>query len=140
MITREQGLRKWADQWRTLRAWKRDLSGVKIEISDRWWSLRLGTCWDYEQRVVIYRGDSFVDELSTILHELAHAACIGSGHDEKWQTTFASAVTEVTNISVVPMADSYRILNLAAKSAISTWWQLSGNAKLWSLASTGVNP
>ena len=80
MITRTQGLRAWADRWRGLRAWGRDLSDVKIEISDRVHNRRLGTCWTMEQRIVIYRGDSFVDELGTLLHELAHAANIGEDH------------------------------------------------------------
>jgi len=35
VITREQGLLTWASRWRTLRAWQRDLSEVKVEISDR---------------------------------------------------------------------------------------------------------
>jgi hypothetical protein len=134
MITREQGLMSWADKWRTLRAWRRDLSEVKIEISNRWHANRLGSCWAHEQRIVVYRGNSFLDELGTLLHELAHAATIGAKHDERWQDTFAGAVTEVTGMHVVPAAYNYRVLNTAAKDALEAWWITSGNAKLWALA------
>lgn len=134
MITRAQGLTTWADRWRTLRAWSRDLSEVKVEISNRWHQNRLGSCWAHEQRIVVYRGDSFVEELNTVLHELAHAATIGAAHDERWQEMFAAAVTEVTGIVVVPVAYNYRVLNGAAKDALTTWWRASGNAALWKLA------
>lgn len=91
MITREQGLLTWASRWRTLTAWRRDLSEVKVEISNRVHAGRLGTCFSRQQRVVIYKGDSFVDELGTVLHELAHAATIGSAHDERWQAVYSAA-------------------------------------------------
>jgi hypothetical protein len=134
MITRAQGLTTWGDRWRTLRAWKRSLVNVKVEISDRHHAGRLGTCWSHEQRIVIYRGESFIDELGTLVHELAHAATIGADHDARWQETFANAVTEITNIPVVPMAFNYRILNMAAKDAMRIWWKASGNATIWNLA------
>jgi hypothetical protein len=134
VITRESGLAHWASQWRLLRAWKRDLSGVKIKISNRWHRNRLGTCWSMEQRLVIYRGDNFIDELGTLVHELAHAATIGAGHDEQWQEIYATAVTEITGISVVPCADSYRVVNMAAHDAMEAWWVASGNDALWRMA------
>lgn len=134
MITREQGLTTWADRWRTLRAWRRDLSEVKIEFSNRWHRNRLGTCWSHEQRVVIYRGDSFREELGTLLHELAHAATIGAAHDERWQDVYANAVSEVTGMSVVPAAYNYHVLNSAAKDALEAWWTTSGQARIWQLA------
>jgi hypothetical protein len=140
VITREQGLRTWARRWATLRAWRRDLSEVKIEISDRAHADRLGTCWSYEQRIVIYRGDSFIDELSTVVHELAHAATIGASHDERWQDVYSAAVTEITGIAVIPAAYNYEVLNRCAKDVMRTWWQLSGNARLWKLLRTVQTP
>lgn len=134
MITREQGLLSWAARWRTLKAWRRDLSEVKVEISDRVYANRLGTCWSLEQRLVVYRGESFIDELGTLVHELGHAATIGADHDERWQETYAAAVTEITGITVVPAAYNYRTLNMAAKDAMRLWWRASGNATLWNLA------
>jgi len=139
VITREQGLTTWASRWRTLKAWRRDLSEVKVEISDRWHAGRLGTCWSYEQRLVVYRGDSFVDELGTLVHELAHAATIGAAHDERWQDVFSGAVTEITGIAVVPAAYNYHVLNMAAKDALRLWWRVSGNAALWRLASRAAS-
>jgi hypothetical protein len=134
VITREQGLTTWAARWRTLKAWRRDLSEVKVVISDRFHHGRLGTCWSHAQRLVIYRGDSFIDELGTLVHELAHAATIGADHDEPWQTTYAAAVAEVTGIAVVPLAYNYEVLNMAAKDAMRTWWRTSGHEAIWKLA------
>jgi hypothetical protein len=134
MITREQGLLTWASRWCTLTAWRRDLSEVKVEISNRIHAGRLGTCFSRQQRVVIYKGDSFVDELGTVLHELAHAATIGSSHDERWQTVYSAAVAEVTGIAVTPCAYNYEVLNAAAKDAVRTWWRTSGNAAIWRMA------
>jgi hypothetical protein len=135
VITREQGLRTWASRWVTLRAWRRDLSETKIEISDKQHADRLGTCWPLQQRLVIYRGVSFVDELGTLIHELAHAATIEAAHDQRWQSTFAAAVTEVTGITVVPVAYNFRTLSMAAKDALRLWWRASGNETIWRLAS-----
>ena len=134
MITRVQGLLRWAHQWRTLRAWRRDLSDVKIQISDQIHNDRLGTCWTLQQRVVVYRGDSFIDELCTLVHELAHAATIVHSHDETWQATFSAAVSEITGIAVTPVAYNYEVLNLAAKDALRSWWKSSGNEFAWRLA------
>jgi hypothetical protein len=133
-VTRAEAIERWAASWRTLRAWRRDLSEVKITVSNKINASRLGTCWDHEQRIVIYQGESFIDELGTLLHELAHAATIGAAHDERWQETFAAAVTEVTSIVVGPMAYNYRMLNEAAKDALKAWWRHSGNADRWELA------
>jgi hypothetical protein len=134
VITREQGLRTWAARWRTLKAWRRDLSEVKVEISDKQHVDRLGTCWQHEQRLVVYRGVSFVDELGTLLHELAHAATIAEDHNQVWQSTFAAAISEVTGLAVTPVAYNYRVLNMAAKDALRTWWKASGNETIWKLA------
>lgn len=137
MITREQGLLTWASRWRTLRAWRRDLSEVRVEISDRVHANRLGTCWPHAQRLVVYRGNAFVEELATLLHELAHAATIDARHSEVWQRVFSDAVSEVTGIAVTPVAYNFRVLNSAAKDAFATWWRTSGNDRLWRLAHTG---
>jgi len=134
VITREQGLRSWASRWRTLKAWRRDLSEVTIDIKSTQRKDRLGTCWPIRQHIVIYLGESFGDELGTLLHELAHAATIGADHDERWQSTFAAAVSEVTGLAVTPVAYNYRVLNMAAKDALRTWWRVSGNEAIWKLA------
>ncbi len=134
MITRTQGLLTWASRWRLLKAWRRDLSEVKIEISDRNHSRRLGTCWSHQQRLIVYKGDSFIDELGTLVHELGHAATIGAAHDERWQDVYSGAVSEITGISVCPAAYNYEVLNMAAKDAMRVWWKTSGNEALWRLA------
>jgi hypothetical protein len=133
-VTRAEAIERWAANWRTLRAWRRDLSEVKVSVSNKIHSNRLGTCWPREQRIVIYQGESFIDELGTLLHELAHAATIDQRHGERWQETFAAAVTEVTSIVVGPLAYNYRVLNIAAKDALKAWWWHSGNADRWELA------
>lgn len=135
MITREQGLMTWASRWRTLKAWRRDLSEVKVVISDRRHANRLGTCWSHQQRLVVYRGSSFINELGTLVHELGHAATIGAQHDEWWQEVYSAAVTEITGLVVVPVAYNYHVLNMAAKDAMRSWWVSSGNQTIWRLAS-----
>jgi Protein of unknown function (DUF2786) len=133
-MTRAQGIKIWSDRWRFLKAWRRDLLNVTIEVSNRVNVNRLGTCWPLEQRIIIYQGASFIAELGTLLHELAHTAAIQHAHDERWQETFAIAVTEVTSIVVVPVAYNYRVLNEAAKDALECWWLASGNAERWRVA------
>lgn len=132
-LTREMVLRKWETEWKLLKSWNRDLSLVEVEISDREHANRLGTCWSYEQRLVVYRGDSIADELHTLLHELAHAATIGEKHGPIWQATYADAVREVTGVPVPRAATSYRIVNAAGKDAVKSWWHESGNEFLWRL-------
>jgi hypothetical protein len=132
-VTRAQGLLRWADAWRNLRAWRRDLSLVEVVISDRAHPRRLGSCWDFQQRLVVYRGDSFAEELATVLHELAHAACIGGEHGEQWQATYAAAVTEVTGLPVVTCAEDYQVLCMSARDAVKAWWVSSGNDFAWRL-------
>jgi hypothetical protein len=137
VITREQGLTTWANRWRTLKAWRRDLANVAITISDRSFPGRSGTCWPEQQRITIYVGRSFVDDLHTVLHELAHAAAMTPGHTETWQTISAAAVSEVTGLAVIPMAYNFRILDIATRDALTTWWRASGNERLWKLARGG---
>ena len=122
-MTRVENIMHWANQWRTLRAWKRDLSEVQIKISKRINASRLGTCWSTEQRITIYQGASLVEELDTLLHELAHAATIGAHHDARWQEVYAAAVTEVTGIVVVPVAYDYHFVARAGEEALKAWWQ-----------------
>jgi hypothetical protein len=127
-VTRANKIMLWAYNWRALKAWRRDLSEVKIEISNKVHQTRLGTCWPHEQRIVIYQGESLINELGTLLHELAHAATIEHAHGERWQEVFAAAITEVTGIAVVPVAHNYRVLNKAAKDALACWWRVRSAA------------
>jgi hypothetical protein len=128
MLTREQLLTKWFKEWSTLRAWKRDLFEVEVEISDKEFPCRLGTCWSHEQRLVIYRGNDIAGELDTLLHELAHAATIGEAHGPAWQEIYAAAILEVTRTPIPTAANNYRILCAAGKAAMRAWWERSGNA------------
>lgn len=136
MITREEVLTKWFRQWHTLRAWKRDLSNVTMEVSDRQYADRLGTCWSAEQRFAVYRGRSTSGELYTVLHEMAHAACIEEHHGSKWQETHANAIREVTGIEIPKAASNYHTLCEAGRAAMKSWWVSSGNEFLLRL--TGV--
>lgn len=137
IVTREQGLRRWHQEWATLKAWRRDLSDVKLEVSKRSHAGRYGTCWSYEQRITIYDSQPFAGQVCTLVHELAHAATIGSAHDEPWQRVYAEAVTEITGIAVAAAAHNYHDLNVAARDAMASWWKRSGNAALWQLANGG---
>lgn len=133
MITRHNVLTKWAADWRKLSAWKRDLSLVEVEISNQAFPHRAGTCWSYEQRLVVYRGESIHGELYTLLHEFAHAATIGDGHGSLWQAVHADAIHEVTRIPIPSAADNYRILCEAGRDAVASWWKTSGNEMLWKM-------
>ncbi len=133
MTLRERVLQKWLRDWRVLVAWRRDLSEVEVEISDKEYPLRLGTCWSEEQRLVVYRGKTIAGELDTLIHELAHAATIGDGHGDLWQATYAAAVEEVTGIPIPGGAENYRRLCQAGKLAVASWWKTSGNEFAWRL-------
>jgi hypothetical protein len=133
VITRTQVLQKWTNEWRTLKAWCRDLSEVEITISDKQHPNRLGTCWSHEQRMVVYKGASIQEDLDTIIHELAHAATIGDNHGVVWQGVYAGAIEEITAIPIPRAADNYRILCRAGQAAVTSWWVSSGNDFLWRL-------
>lgn len=132
-LTREIVLRKWSQEWATLKAWNRDLSEVDVEISDKTFPMRLGTCWSHEQRLVIYRGNSIAAELNVLIHEFAHAATIGESHGPVWQAMYADAVREATGLPIPRCGANYRIVHAAGEDAVKTWWTRSGNEFLWGL-------
>lgn len=138
MITREQVLTKWLGHWRQLKAWRANLDHVSVEISERWHPHRLGTCWPKTGRITIYRANrnSFdaATELDTLIHELAHAACVNEHHGVVWQETYSRAILEVTGISIPRCAANYRDLVLAGQAAVASWWKSSGNEFLFKLA------
>ncbi len=139
MLTRREVLNKWAKEWFTLKAWKRDLSNVEITISDENNQSVLGTCWPLEQSITIYRAVEppkldLPTELDTLIHELAHAATIEEGHSHVWQATYSRAIVEVTKICIPLVADKYRTVGRAGRQAVKTWWNRSGNEFLVKLA------
>lgn len=83
--------------------------------------------------MVVYNADSIVEDLVTILHEMAHASTMERGHSEDWQATFSAAIKEVTGIPVPAWADNYLVLDRAGATAIGSWWESSGNAFAWNL-------
>lgn len=130
---RTRVLQKWASDWRALRAWGCDLSDVDIDISETKHPRRRGTCWPLERRLTLYRGDSITEDLSFLLHEMAHVVTIHDNHGSEWQSCFARAVTEVTRIPIPEAYDNFMLLDQAAQAAIGSWWQSSGNAFAYSL-------
>lgn len=143
MITREDVLRRWFGQWSRLKAWRKDLSGVDLLISDEFKHSMLGTCNVLAQRVTIYRCNqvSFnaASELDTLLHELAHAACtIDHHHGVTWQRVYSEAVREVTGIAIPRAAANYMTLCRSGKAAVASWWRSSGNDALVRLAMKGA--
>jgi hypothetical protein len=128
-VTRTEEIIMWFQRWATLRAWRQDLSDVAVKVSDRIHDNRLGTAWPRQRKIAIYRHPSFTDELDTLVHELAHIATTHE-HDERWQTTYAAAITEITNIDVTPVAYNYRILSRAGCDTLKAWWRMSGNEQL----------
>lgn len=134
MVTREQGLRRWFSEWQNLKAWRRSLSEVTLEISDRVHPRRLGTCWTLEQRIVIYGHDADMPgELNTLIHEMAHAAEIEDHHGVKWQECYSRAILEITKTAIPRVAANYEILNRAGKAAVRAWWKSSGNDMIWKM-------
>jgi hypothetical protein len=121
---RNQIIATHLNTWRNLRAWGRSLSELTIEVSDREYPRRGGTCWPTKQRVVIYQQPDICEMLMVGLHEMAHAVEVGDHHGEKWQRRFAVAIAEVTGITI-PYAceDDYHIMDRAASDAIRRWWR-----------------
>lgn len=83
--------------------------------------------------MIVYNAGSIVEDLATVLHEMAHASAMEQGHTEAWQATFAAAIKEVTGIPIPAYADSNLLLDRAGAAAIGSWWASSGNAFVWSL-------
>ena len=102
-------------------------------FGDRELSQWTTTLLDTAVRRVMLRARVAFAVASALLHELAHAATIGDGHGEAWQSTYAAAIAEVTGIAVTPCADNYEIMNMACHDAMRAWWKSSGNAFAWSL-------
>lgn len=118
------------NNWRNLRAWGRSLDNVELEVSNREYPKRAGTCWPELQKVAVYHQAGLrglVGMLKTGLHEFAHAVETTDGHGLKWQERYAKAVKEVTGIPVGWGSLEYTTVDEAAYGALLKWWRASGN-------------
>ena len=122
-------VRTWAERWRSLRAWRRPLDEVALEIVP-WNGGPLGKARPGTREVVVRVGADVVDALGTVLHELAHVAVPGGeAHGPAWRERYLVAVEEVTGR---PLADpsTAELLDRAAVAALRGWWRASGNEML----------
>jgi hypothetical protein len=133
-VTPTQAITNWANRWRNLKAWKRTLDNVQVMVMPYKGTQAVGKCFPSEQRVKVFSTGDICHDLSTVLHELAHAACRGgTHHNEAWQECYANATTEVTQIQIPKVASEFTLMDRASESAIRSWWQSSGEAYLWSM-------
>lgn len=116
-------LRGYIERWKALAAWGGALDGVRVRLGtpDHDW---LGTCRPAARLVNLHpRCEDLAEDLGTILHEYAHAACPdGEGHGERWREMFAWAVEEVVGRPVPGAAEAdMDALDRLAVEAIRGW-------------------
>ena len=138
-MQRQEAIQLWANRWRNLRAWGRELSEVQIEYrsrSEEVGSYSTGLAFPVRRRIVITHGSDMSDALACVLHELAHLAVDGrEWHGRKWRLMFLTAVGEVTSRPLHGgEAWTYRLLQCAAEDAVRAWWRASGFNRLWKMA------
>lgn len=129
----KDGLQVWAERWRQLKAWGRDLDEVTIVVRQRHaGDYATGHAYPTLRRLVITAPNMPLG-LECLLHELAHVVVSGDEcHSDRWREVFTKAIAEVTNIRVAP-SGAIEHLEHAAEAAVMMWWKTSGNEFAWSL-------
>lgn len=100
----------------------------------------MGNCWqfpDIPAKVEIYASGILAEDISTILHELAHVDVNfreRAWHGALWRKTYVDATKELTGLPVVvdqytKLSDNGVTQDRFVVSAISTWL----NPNIWSL-------
>jgi len=124
-VNRSDVLKSWAERWRGLKTWGRDLTEVKFKFVP-YKGGKLG-CASFDRTAEIRETASIYCDFATVLHELAHLATPWEkiGHGESWRKIFCAAVQEATNIVIV---DSTVITEIdrQAEDACRTWFKSSG--------------
>ena len=138
---RRETIQRWAEEWRSLRAWDRDLSEIQVSIPGSYNQGIYGACVADGQRVrVYYSPEGIAVDLSTLLHEMAHADTVHEhvSHGPVWRATLARAVLEVTGTDITPsirdclrhMPDNELLrsqVDYYADKAVREWWRRTGN-------------
>lgn len=125
-MNRTDVLKSWADQWRTLRAWGRNLEEVTFTFKPHRRG-PLGSACSVTRDAEIRETHDLADDLATILHELAHLAVPGcEQHGTRWRVAFSAAVKEVTG-GVVADAEIH-LIDRQARDYVKQWLTASGQA------------
>jgi hypothetical protein len=125
-------VRTWAERWRSLAAWRRDLVEVAIDVVAHRRG-PLGTARPGLRVVSIRVGSDVVDGLATALHELAHVAVAGdAAHGDAWKERYLLAVEEVTGRALAA-PPTIELLDRSVVAALRGWWRASGNEFLATL-------
>lgn len=144
-------IRRRADAWRKLRTWRRDLSTTRIVVARQRGHTSLGYCDANGHVVTIYACGQFDVDLSTVLHELAHADTTGvpqNWHGSVWATRYCDAAAEVIGERIaIPRFDcattddiQYAILvDTVVERGIRLWWQDTGMDLAWRLGSGEIH-
>jgi hypothetical protein len=132
-MTRELRIvRTWAERWRSLRAWRRSLDEVVIDVVAHQRG-PLGLAQPRARTLIIRVGTDVVDGLATALHELAHVAVPhGEAHGPAWRERFLLAAEEVTGRALAEPPTT-ELVDRAVVAALRVWWRASGNEYLASL-------
>lgn len=138
---RSQEILRWAEEWRTLRAWERDLYEVQISVPGSYNHGVYGACVADGKRLrVYYSPEGIAVDLSTLLHEMAHADTPHDhvDHGPVWRATLARAVLEVTGtdlspkfaelVGYLPNGELLRSqVDYHVDKAVREWWRRTGN-------------
>lgn len=129
----------WANQWRSLRAWRATIPMViTVEPYKRGY---LGKAWSHRGDAKIRLTGKLHIDLATALHELAHLAAPNSeAHGMHWRELFVAATAEALDISPdeFEVEVSYNDLDRQVEDAVATWLARSGQTAV--LRAIGVMP
>jgi hypothetical protein len=92
-----RALAHYAQAWRSLRAWRAPLPTLVIVEPYRGGG-RLGVARCGLRTATVYATGDLAEDLSTVLHELAHLAAplAARSHGSEWRALFVAAAREVT--------------------------------------------
>lgn len=142
-ITNIDVVRTYADRWRSLAAWRAPLDvTVDVVPAPAHVRRRMGTAFNCQRRARIYvHADvRLADNLSTVLHELAHLAAPSFvRHARPWREVYTCAAIEALGL---PESYAFELdvdiqgLDEQVTAAIDVWLTRSGQRAV--LSAVGV--
>ncbi len=127
-MTLEDVIVHWAHRWRNLSAWGRNLPST-VKLSPHNGQRILGRAHCITGLIEVYITGSLAEDLSTVLHELAHvAAPLYNDHRDPWRKLYTSAVAEACRCDVDQFDINVAVADLddQCREAITGWLKRSG--------------
>jgi hypothetical protein len=140
-MTPNQVISHWGHTWLSLAAWQAPLN-VSLRYRVRPTNQRrLGTAHCARRVATVYLTGHLAEDLSTVLHELAHlAAPINADHGPRWRELYVAASAEAlaADASVFETETSILDLDRQVVTVAHDWLRRSGQLAV--LTAIGVVP